>query len=430
MRIIVLVMRKIKQIIRDFHLNDAFDVASRELTIPINSGKIITLMGVRRCGKTSILYNAINLLSQNISRTQILFINFEDERLNFTIDNLDLILQAYQELYPELQMKNCYFFFDEIQNISGWEKFVRRVYDSISQNIFVTGSNSKMLSSDIATSLRGRTITYEVLPLSFKEYLHFENIEVDLYSSKSLALINNRLDKFLVQGGFPEIVLLDEKFHQKVLQDYFSVLIYKDLVERFNINNTHALKFFLKRVLVSSTKQISVSKIYNDLKSSGIKVGKNILYEYLDHIENIYLSLTLEKYNPKILSGTDRKVYSIDVGLNNAISFKFSEDIGKAIENTVYLELRRRGNKLFYYSDRASECDFIINEKDKITQAIQVTYDMNNDKTKKREIKGLVNACKKFGLDKGLIVTYNQEDEIVVDGINIKIIPLHVFLLT
>ena len=422
-------IKTIKRIIRNFHLSEVFEVISRELSLPINSGKIITLMGVRRCGKTSILYDVINQLSQNIDKTSILFFNFEDERLNLDIESLDLILQAYQELYPDNKMSDCYFFFDEIQNISGWEKFVRRVYDSVSKNIFITGSNSKMLSSDIATSLRGRTITYEVFPLSFREYLKFEDIKIDLYSSQNLALIHNRLDKYLSQGGFPEVVLLDDRFQQKILQDYFSVLIYKDLVERFDIRNTHALKFFLKRILASSTKQISINKIYNDLKSSGIKVGKNSLHAYLQYVEDIYLSLTLNQYKYKISSGSDRKVYSIDIGLNNAVSYKFSDDIGKAMENTVFLELRRREKEIFYYSDRTSECDFIICEKDQIVAAIQVTYNMENDATKKREVKGLLNACKKFELTTGIIITYDQEGEFEADGISVRLVPLYLFLL-
>ena len=178
--------KKIKQIIRDFHLQKPFEVYSRELQLPINTHKIVTLMGVRRCGKTSILYETINRLTQTIDKKQILFFNFEDERFELNQESLDLILQAYMELYPEIEMSSTYLFFDEIQNVDGWEKFVRRVYDSVSQNIFITGSNSKLLSRDIATSLRGRTITYEVFPLSFREYLAFEKIEVCLlYTSPS-----------------------------------------------------------------------------------------------------------------------------------------------------------------------------------------------------------------------------------------------------
>ncbi|MCF6299879.1 MAG: ATP-binding protein [Proteobacteria bacterium] len=421
--------RIIKQKIRDFHLGEPFEVIKRDVAIPIDSGKIITLMGVRRCGKTSILYDAINQLASKIDKTQILFFSFEDERLDLNVKTLDTILQVYLELYPDNNLSECYFFFDEVQNIEGWEKFIRRVYDSVSQNLFITGSNSKMLSSDIATSLRGRTITYEILPLSFREHLRFQNIEIDLYSTRSLALINNRLGKYLTQGGFPEIALLDEIFHQKILQDYFSVLIYKDLVDRFAITNTQALKFFLKRILASSTKQLSVNKIYNDLKSAGIKVAKNSLYQYLGYIEDIYLSLTLEKYSHKLSSSPEKKVYSIDVGLSNAISFKFSQDSGKALENIVYLELRRRAKELFYYSDRTSECDFIINEKETITQAYQVCYELSDDETRKREIKGVLNACKTFDLKHGIIITYKQEEKFIVKGIEISVVPLVDFLL-
>jgi len=148
----------------------------------------------------------INKLSKSIDKTSILFLNFEDERLELKIDELDLILQSFLELYPEKDLKKCYFFFDEIQNIRGWEKFVRRPYDTVNKNIYITGSNSKLLSFEMATSLRGRTLSYEVYPLSFSEYLSFKNIEVDFYSSKALAHIRNVEAKFLKDGAFPEIL--------------------------------------------------------------------------------------------------------------------------------------------------------------------------------------------------------------------------------
>ena len=174
----------------------------------------------------------INKLSLTVEKTKILFLNFEDERLDLKIDDLDLILQSYSELYPSQDLKECYFFFDEIQNINGWEKFIRRVYDTISKNIFITGSNSKLLSSDIATSLRGRTLSFEVFPLSFKEYLSFKDIEVDLYSSKSLAYIKNALNSYLKDGAFPETLFLEDRYKNQTLQEYFNVLLYKDLSQR------------------------------------------------------------------------------------------------------------------------------------------------------------------------------------------------------
>ena len=420
---------QLKQIIRDFHLNDKFDVKSRTLQPPIDTKKIITLIGVRRCGKTSILYDMINKLSDTIPKTKILFLNFEDERLELGIDELDLILQSFSELYPEQNLSECYLFFDEIQNITGWEKFIRRVYDTISKNIFVTGSNSKLLSSDIATSLRGRTLSYEVYPLSFKEYLSFKDIEVDLYSSKSLAHIKNAQEQFLKDGGFPETLFLQDQYRNQTLQEYFNVLLYKDLAERYSITNTVALKFFLKRIIASSTKQISINKIYNELKSSGIKIGKNTLYNFLDYVQNIYLALTLHKYDKSLTNKElgEKKIYSIDIGLNNATEFKFSDNIGKSLENAVFLELKRNYNEVYYYRDSNSECDFIVNEKNSITQAIQVTYDMSDEDTRTREIKGLVNACKNFKLGNGVIITYDTEDEIIEDNISITLVPFYKF---
>ena len=418
---------QLKQIIRDFHLSENFDVKPRHLQPPIDTKKIITLIGVRRCGKTSILYEMINKLSKTIDKTSILFLNFEDERLELKADELDLILQSFLELYPQKDLKKCYFFFDEIQNITGWEKFVRRLYDTVSKNIYITGSNSKLLSSEIATSLRGRTLSYEVYPLSFSEYLAFKDIEVDLYSSKSLAYIRNAEVKFLKDGAFPEILFLDEKYANQTLQEYFNVLLYRDLAERYNITNTIALKFFLKRIIASTTKQISINKIYNELKSSGIKIGKNTLYDFLDYIQNIYLAFTLQRYDNSLVNKElgEKKIYTVDIGLNNATEFRFSDNIGKSLENAVFLELKRRGRELFYYRDTNSECDFIVQKGSQIVQALQVTYDMSDEETAKREIKGLLTACKKLNLSHGYIITYESEDEILEDGVNIILTPFY-----
>ena len=417
----------LKQIIRDFHLSENFDVKPRNIQPPIDTKKIITLIGVRRCGKTSIFYHMINQLIEKIEKTKILFLNFEDERFELNSDELDLILQAYMELYPSYKLSECYFFFDEIQNIPNWEKFIRRMYDTISKNIFITGSNSKLLSSEIATSLRGRTLNFEIFPLSFKEYLSFKDIEVDFYSSKSLAFIKNAQEGFLKNGSFPETLFLEEIYANKTLQEYFNVLLYKDLAERYNITNTVALKFFLKRIISSSTKQISINKIFNELKSSGIKIGKNTLYEFLEYVQNIYLALTLQKYDNSLINKElgEKKIYSIDIGLNNATEFRFSDDIGKSLENAVFLELKRKEFDIYYYRTSKSECDFLVFDKNTISDVIQVTFDMSDENTKNREIKGLIEACKNFDLKSGTIITFDSEDELIENGIKIKIIPFY-----
>ena len=428
-------MRKkeiLKQIIRDFHLAPDFELKPRDFEVPFGTQKIITLVGVRRSGKTSILYEAINRLSRTMEKTKILFLNFEDERLELSVDELDLILQAYLELYPGLDLRTCHFFFDEIQNVEGWERFVRRVYDTVSKNIYITGSNSRMLSSDIATSLRGRTLSFEIFPLSFGEYLRFREIEVDLYSTASLAYIRNAQERFLKSGAFPEIVFVDDRFKNRTLQEYFNVMVYKDLIERYEIKNIVALKFFIKRVLASSTKVISINKIYNELKSSGIKIGKNSLYEYLEYLQSVYLVLVLQRYDRSLINQElgEKKVYSIDVGLNNAVEFKFSDDIGKALENMVFLELKRKEAEIFYHRDDKSECDFIVKENHRVTRTIQVTYNMHDEETKRREIRGLLSACRAYGLKEATIVTYDDEDEWTQEEIAIRIVPFYKWALS
>lgn len=427
-------MKKIilKQIIRDFHTAPLPALRRRALQVPTGTGKIITLMGARRSGKTSYLFNLVeDILGQGTPITSILYINFEDERLDLNAEELDLLLQAYRELYPDLALNNCHFFFDEIQNIDGWDRFVRRVYDSGTRNIFITGSNARFLSSEIATSLRGRTISYEVFPLSFREYLDFKEIVPDINSTRSIALINHHLADYLRHGGFPEVAGYDDALRNRVLQEYFNVMIYRDLVERYDIKNLPALKFFLKRILSSATKQVSVNNIYNELKSSGFKIGKNQLYSSLDACTNIYLAQILRKHTNALVERElgEKKIYAIDNGLLNAINYKFSDDTGKALEQAVFLELRRREKEIYFFKDRA-ECDFIVRQGLDVTEAIQAAASLSDDKTRKRELRGLTDCCNAFGLKTGLVVTLDSSEAFELNGINISVVPLYRWLLS
>lgn len=421
----------LKQIIRDFHLAPLPALCRRNLDVPLNTGKIITLIGVRRSGKTSYLYELMDkLLAGGISATCILYINFEDERIDLKSEELDLLLQAYRELYPDNAINQCYLFFDEIQNIEGWDTFIRRVYDSGTKNIFITGSNARFLSSDIATSLRGRTVSYEVFPFSFREYLTFKEITVDLHSTKSIAHINHHLTDYLRNGGFPEVIGYDDGLRNRVLQEYFNVMIYRDLLERYQIKNIPALKFFLKRLLSSATKQMSVNNIYNELKSSGFKIGKNQLYENLEACQNIYLALILRKHTTSLVERElgEKKIYAIDNGLLNALSYKFSDDLGKTVEQSVFLELKRREKEVFFYKEKV-ECDFIVKNGRDVTEAIQVCVSLADEKTRKRELRGLLECCTAFGLKEGLLITIDGMEEFVMNGVTVKVIPLYRWLL-
>lgn len=421
----------LKQIIRDFHVSPLPRLKRRILQVPIGTGKIITLVGVRRSGKTSCLFNLIeDLLKQDVPIERILYVNFEDERLDLKTEELDLLLQAYQELYPDMLVSGCYFFFDEIQNIDSWDKFVRRVYDKGTKNIFITGSNARFLSSEIATSLRGRTISYEVFPLSFREYLSFKDVVPDVNSSKSVAQINHHLADYLKNGSFPEVIGYEDALRTRVLQEYFNVMIYRDLLERYEIKNLPALKFFLKRIMVSATKQISVNNIYNELKSSGFKIGKTQLYDNLEACVNILMVQILRKHTNSLVDRQlgEKKIYAIDNGLLNAIDYKFSNDTGKSLEQVVFLELKRREKDVYFFKDK-SECDFIVKEGVDVTEAIQVTVTMSDDKTRKREIRGLMDCCDEFGLQHGLVVTLDSSEEFELNGVKISVMPLYRWLL-
>lgn len=422
----------IKRIIRDFHSRELPAIKERDTELPVDTGKIISVTGVRRSGKTYIIFDTIRrLMARGITRERIIYINFEDERLDLKKEELDLILQGYQELYPDTPLSGCYFFFDEVQNIDGWEKFTRRINDTITGNIFITGSNSRFLSKEIATSLRGRTITYEIFPLSFSEYLNFKDVEPDLYHSQTRAKIMNLFERYLLEGGFPEIAKLEGKsLKERILQEYFDVMFYRDLVESYGIINTQVLKYFIKRVLENVTSPLSVNKIYHELKSQGYKIGKNSLYDYLYAAESAYLFLILRKYTESLLKQElgEKKLYAIDNGLLNAVTFKFSKNYGKLLENAVLLEIHKKGEKVFFYKGR-KECDFIVLHRSGIRSVIQASYSVADKSTRRREMEGLIEACKRTGTGEGHIVTFSEEEDLSEKGISIRIVPAYKFFL-
>jgi predicted AAA+ superfamily ATPase len=433
-RIFVLMTRKeiLKEIIVLNQDTDLSFVLKRDAELPLDSGKIISVSGVRRCGKTYLLLLAMkNLLERKISKNDLVYINFEDERLSPETGDLDLIIQSYMELFPDHELKNVYFFFDEIQNLQGWEKFVRRLYDTVSRNIFITGSNSKMLSSDIASSLRGRNINSELFPLSFREYLQFKNINQNIHHPAGKAIIVNSMRDYLTIGGFPEVIKTD--YPNKILQDYFYVMLYKDLIERYHITNVTALKYFLNRIAISTGKSNSIHKIFNELKSAGYKISKDSLYLFADYAEIAYFSFRLNKFDYSFIKQeqSEKKIYFIDNGLLNSLTWQFSGNFGSLLENVIFLDLRRKyRNNLFFYKEH-TECDFVVFDKDRPVELIQVSYDIGNKATLEREISGLDNAAEYFNIRKGSIITMDSELETFTSakGVEIQTIPVYKWLL-
>lgn len=414
----------LRQLIQDFHDEPLPVFRGRDLPIPLNTEKIITLIGPRRAGKTSELFNIMQaLLDQGIAKERICYLSCEDERFEHSPKELDQLLEIYQALYPSLDLASCYFFFDEIQLFDKWDRFIRRLHDKISKHIFLTGSNAKLLSREIATELRGRSLSYSVLPLSFSEYCAFQEIDITKRSTKNSAVLYNTLEQYLHFGGFPELLKYETSLKISILQEYFNVMFYRDLVERFKVSNISLLKFFIKRLMSCATKEFSINKIYNDLKSSGYKISKNSLYNFADNCEAIYLALPVKKYSASIIHQelTEKKIYVIDNGLFKAINPTFSKDNGKLMEQAVYHQLLRQPGEVFFHKQKY-ECDFLVKEGMTITQAIQVSYDLSDPKTREREIRGLVEACHAHELTEGLIITLREQESFLHEDIQIRCI--------
>ena len=246
--------------------------------------------------------------------------------------------------------------------MNNWEKFVRRFYDSVSRNIFLTGSNARLLSSEIATALRGRGISVEMFPLSLCEYLDFRGVDSnDRYSTRNTAAIRAAFEEYLFWGGYPEIVDLDVRYKAAVLQEYFNVMVYRDLIERYGIRDHTVLKYLLKRLLSSCTKEYSLNKIYNESKSGGFSIGKNTLYSLADAVFSVFVVASVERYDPSVVKRemSKKKVYAFDGGMVSAVHFSTSADRGEYLENFVFTHLRRITSDIFFFKTGDAECDFI-----------------------------------------------------------------------
>jgi uncharacterized protein len=403
-------MKKLlKRIIKDFHVRWIPKYHQREIDVPTEVPKIITLVGPRRSGKTYMLFQTMDrLIRSGVSKEQILYLNFEDERIDLD-GQYDRIFEAYLELYPNMNIEDVYLFFDEIQNLEDWERFVRRTYDTLTRTIYLTGSNSRMLSMEIATALRGRTLSIEVLPLSFREFLLFQGVDTeDRYSLKNSSLIKQNLQDYLEWGGYPEIVGLEPHYKMTILQEYFNVTLYRDIVERYDVSDVHILKYLMKRLLGSFTKEFSVNKIYYDLKSRNLSIGKDRLYQFVEYVESVYMIAILEKYAPSVLKRemSNKKIYLYSNGLATALVPAYGEDRGKLLENAVFFHLRRLNRNLSFLKNRF-ECDFILPEPGEKATAIQVTERLTEENVS-REIGGLKKAMDHLDIPRGIVVVSEE----------------------
>ena len=413
------------------------DLKKREKPLPVNAGKIITIPGVRRCGKSSRMEAVVNaLLASGVERVRFLWVSFDDERLvRMTSDQLDLIIEAYREMYPDIDLSTVYMFFDEIQLIENWEYFVMRLYKHYSKNIYISGSNATMLSSELKSALRGWPEEEETFPLSFREYCEFKDIKTDSWLESDIAKLRNAFFDYNNEGGFPEVVLTQNPLQKaRILQTYFDTMLLRDLVEHYGLSNIEVLRYYLKRIMANLTKPTSIRAIHNDIKSRGLKVSKDDLYDWASHACDIFMFIRIANYSKSLqkIENSQPKYYCIDNGLRDAVLLPQSDDDGKKLENTVFLQLYRRRTPIdqIYYYQGKGECDFVVQRGVDINQLIQVTWNMADEETRRREINGLVEAADVTGCDNLLIITADSNEEIKLDsGAVIHVVPAWRWLL-
>ena len=370
--------------------------------IKFNIPYALILSGIRRCGKSTLLNQLLKKLPN------FYYLNFEDTRLNsFQIEDFEKLDEIFKEDYG----KSEYYLFDEIQNINGWEIFVRSRLDK-KKKFIITGSNASLLSKELGTRLTGRHINIELFPFSFTESLSMAKVKADV----------NSFSEYLKSGGVPEYLKYKK---QEILRELLIDIIQRDIVVRYKLRDSKTAISLVLYLLTNTGKEFS----YNKLKKIFDLGSINTAIAFVSYFEDSYLLFTVPKfdYSLKKQIVNAKKVYSIDNGLSNANSTSFSSDLGRMLENSVFLHLRRRHKNIFYFREKG-ECDFLVSEQNKIKIAIQVSYKLDEE-NKEREIDGLLEAIKKFNLREGLILTFNQEDKFEIDGKYIIIKPVWKWML-
>lgn len=399
-------------------LDESFDAIEqarkcvpRTIRFPQTDQMIKVAVGMRRSGKTYALYQKINeLLDQGISKEQILFIDFEDDRLlPMNVKQMGQLLDEFYSIYPVNHQRKCYVFLDEVQNIENWHQVVRRYYKSKNVELTITGSSAKLLSKEINTSLRGRSLSVEILPYSFAEFRIAQNLTVPKppFGRQAYDIANKQLEDFFNIGGFPAVQQMQLHDWRETLQGYVDTVILKDIIERHNVSNISLLNYLAKTLIINAATLFSVNKFYNDIKSQGFKVGRETIYNYLKYIEDAFLIFTVPVYSESARGQQTlpNKIYVIDNGMVNAFSLKIKDLNHKFLENQVYLDLRRQDKEIFYYHTKDGyEVDFVTIDKNGDREIIQVTWDMSDPKTAEREQRGLEHAEKELGI-KGRIIT-------------------------
>lgn len=379
---------------------------------------IIVITGVRRCGKSTLLRQ---IIEKHYKNKDFYYVNFEDERLfNFDASKFNEIYETLVELYGECKT----FFIDEIQNINNFETFVRRFYDN-GFKFYITGSNANLLSKELGTKLTGRHIDIVVKPFSFLEFLKLKKFKFEknmMYLTETRVKIKKLFVEYLEKGGMPEYLQFEDA---EILMRAYEDIILKDIIVRYNVDNIASIRELYQYMVSNFSNKFS----YNAIKKITEIGSVNTVKKYISYLEETFFAKTINKFEHSIKKQliNDKKLYIIDNGFLKTLSTRLTKDKGWLLENIVFNTLNRQYVDVFYFSEK-QECDFVTLEKKKIKSIIQVTWELN-ETNKQRELTGLLSAMKFFKQKTGLILTYDQEDEKIMDGNKIIIKPVWKWIL-
>ena len=409
----------LKKVIYDQHqvIRDTV-IVDRDIELEKNANYV--LVGLRRAGKTTLLYKRVqDLIKEGVEWNQIIYINFDDERLiDFKLSDFDDILLVAEEM----SSKQHYFYFDEIQNIDDWEKFAIRVANQGSK-VDITGSNAKMLSKEVAAKLGGRYIMKEVLTYSFNEYLRAYNLNYDVYSTKEIAKINNLLEQYFIYGGFPASI--DFKNKREYVSSVYQKVLYNDIITHNKVRSEKGMKLLIKKISESVMQDISYTKLQNIITGIGYKISKDVIIDYCGYIKDSFLLFTIENYFASFVDkNSNPKYYFRDNGvLNLFIDGKKTA----LLENIVAINLYRNNNEMYYLKGNKVDIDFYLPNNNTL---IQVAYSLENQDTYEREVSNLINFSSDSKEElKLIIVTYEEKKEIQIEDKKINVITLKDFLL-
>jgi predicted AAA+ superfamily ATPase len=424
----------LKEIILDFQNGPLDTGIKRHLKYELIKGKAFVCIGVRRCGKSTLLYQIIgDLKRKGVKNENLLYINFFDDRLmDIKRGNLSLVTEAYFSIYPEKKgAETIYCFFDEIQEADNWEPFIDRILRTEKCEVFISGSSAKMLSKELATQMRGRSIAWELFPFSFKEFADYKKADYKNLTTKNRLILKNCFDEYLKKGGFPEVRNVSDKLRIMIHQEYYKTILHRDVIERFDAIHPQAVVQAGYRLISSAGSLYSINRMTAFLKSMGHKISKGFVAACIDWFEDVYFLFSVKIFSQSsaIQNANTKKVYCVDHAMINSVTSGISANSGHLLENIIFLHLRRMTESLYYYrTSNGKEVDFVWLDSQKKKNLVQVCLSLADPLTRKREMTSLTRAMDELRLTQATMVTLDEDQPVEKDGKNIRIIPAWKYL--